>query len=123
MKIRIRDNSVRLRLTKTDIRNLRDNHLVSSKTEFSQVEIFEYELRSDTAYTEISAKFKEGKITIQIPLRDAEILTETEEITIRGTQNNGMDSQLSLLIEKDLECIDATDEDQSDMYENKKSIC
>lgn len=123
MKIRIKGNSIRLRLTKTDVRNLKEKGIVEEKTVLNSNEIFAYELVKNEDSQEISAKFENGKITVSIPKKETDILTETDEITVKGEQNNGESGGLFLLIEKDLQCLDDTFEDQSDMYENPKTHC
>lgn len=119
MKIRIKGNSIRLRLTKTDIQTLKENGLVEEKTIVNAEEIFSYSLMIDEKIEKISANFKNNKITVFLSKEEAKILTETEEITVQGSQENG----LFLLVEKDLQCLDTTSEDQSDMYENFKTKC
>ncbi len=123
MKIRIKDNSIRLRLTKTDVDDLRNKKSIDSKTVISFSEIFQYRLEVSSEVKNISGQFKNGKITVSISSKMAEILTETNEITVKGEQENGEKEKLFLLIEKDLQCLDETVEDQSDMYENPNSVC
>lgn len=123
MKIRIKGNSIRLRLTKTDIQNLKDKGIVEEKTILGVEEIFSYSLRVDDEISAISAKFQANTITVFLPQKDADLLTETEEITVEGSQNNGEEKGLFLLVEKDLQCLDITHEDQTDMYENTKTHC
>lgn len=123
MKIRIKGNSIRLRLTKTDVQNLKNFGKIEENTIFNETEIFKYTLETDNAIPEISAKFDQNKITVLLSKKNAEILTETSEITVQGSQKNGSENGLFLLIEKDLQCLDATDEDQADMYENTKTTC
>lgn len=123
MKIRIKDNSIRLRLTKTDVDDLRNKHVVACRTVISEKELFQYELRILKDATKISAAFGNGKITLTLSPEIARVLTETNEITVKGEQNNGVNEKLSLLIEKDLQCLDETEEDQSDMYDNPNSAC
>ena len=123
MKIRIKGNSIRLRLTKTDVKNLKDFGKIEEKTVFNETNIFEYTLEIDDNISEISAKFDQNKISILLSKKNAEILTKTNEITVQGNQDNGSENGLFVLIEKDLECLDATNEDQSDMYENTKTVC
>ena len=123
MKIRIKGNSIRLRLTKTDIQNLKEKGIVEEKTIIGSEEIFKYSLVVDEKIATISAEFQAGKITVFLSKKEADILTETEEITIKGSQNNGEEKGLFLLVEKDLQCLDITQEDQTDMYENTKTHC
>lgn len=123
MKIRIKGNSIRLRLTKTDIQNLKENGIVEEKTILGTEEIFKYSLVVDDKISTISAEFQAGKITVFLSEKEADILTETDEITVEGSQNNGEEKGLFLLVEKDLQCLDITHEDQTDMYENTKTHC
>lgn len=119
MKIRIKGNSIRLRLTKTDVQSLKDNGLVEDKTIVNAQEIFSYALMTNHEIDKIAASFQNNKITVYLSKEEAKTLTETDEITVQGSQENG----LFLLVEKDLQCLDTTSEDQSDMYQNTKTKC
>lgn len=123
MKIRIKGNSIRLRLTKTDVQNLKKNNFVEETTTIGNRQVFKYALVIDTNIPQISASFNESKITIYLSKSEAEIITNTDEITVKGSQKNSTEKDLFLLVEKDLECLDSTFEDQSDMYENTKTTC
>ncbi|KIA88043.1 DUF7009 family protein [Kaistella jeonii] len=123
MKIRIKGNSIRLRLTKTDVQNIKKNGIVEEQTILGAEEIFKYSLVVDEKVSAISAEFQASKITVFLSKKEADILTETDEITVEGSQNNGEEKGLFLLVEKDLQCLDTTYEDQTDMYENTKTHC
>ena len=123
MKIRIKDNTIRLRLTKTDVSQLKDNGLITCKTVITPEQVFQYTLKVDATIQSISAAFESNTITIKISESQANILTNTDEITVKGFQMNGEDGDLFILIEKDLQCLDPTHEDQSDMYENTQTVC
>ena len=123
MKIRIKGNSIRLRLTKTDVQNLKEKQIVEEKTILGAEEIFQYTLAINPDVSTISAEFRDRKISIFLSEKEADILTETDEITVEGFQDNGEEKGLFLLVEKDLQCLDTTSEDQSDMYVNTKTHC
>lgn len=123
MKIRIKDNSIRLRLTKSDVAQLKDIGLVSCKTVIAPDQIFNYVLKVEPSVQTISASYSEETVTIILPLIQADILTNTDEITIKGSQTNGEEGNLFLLIEKDLQCLDPSHDDQSDMYEHGNTVC
>lgn len=123
MKIRIKGDSIRLRLTKTDVQNLKKYGIVEESTIIGAQEIFKYSLVSNQDIPSIAAEFRANKITVFLSQKETQILTETNEITVEGFQNNGKDKGLFLLVEKDLQCLDTTSEDQSDMYENTKTHC
>ncbi len=123
MKIRIKGNSIRFRLTKTDVADLKEKGMVKEETVFSFEAVFSYALFVDADSEEINAKFKDNCVTVFLPEKEAAILTDTEEITVKNSQYNGSADGLFILIEKDLQCLDDTSEDQSDMYENTKTTC
>ncbi len=123
MKIRIKGNSIRLRLTKTDIQNLKTVEKVEEKTILSGNQIFQYSLEKNENSDSLKATFENSKISVFLPQNEWETLVNTDEITVSGHQENGEEGNLFLLIEKDLKCLDATFEDQSDMYENPKAHC
>ena len=123
MKIRIKGNSIRLRLTKTDVADLKEKGMVKEETVFSFEAVFSYALFVDADSEEINAKFKDNCVTVFLPEKEAAILTDSQEITVKNSQYNGSADGLFILIEKDLQCLDETSEDQSDMYENKKTSC
>lgn len=123
MKIRIKGNSIRLRLTKTDVLNLKKNGIVEENTVLGTEELFKYALIVDETASGISAKLMDNKITVSLSKKEADVLINTDEITVQGNQNNGVDKGLFILVEKDLQCLDTTSEDQSDMYKNTKTHC
>lgn len=123
MKIRIKGDSIRLRLTKIDVQNLKKYGIVEESTIIGSQEIFKYSLVLNQDIPSIAAEFRANKITVFLSQKETQILTETNEITVEGFQNNGKDKGLFLLVEKDLQCLDTTSEDQSDMYENTKTHC
>ncbi|MGS0749031.1 DUF7009 family protein [Halpernia sp. GG3] len=123
MKIRIKGNSIRLRLTKTDVQNLKKSGFVEETTIIGNQQVFKYALVIDANKPQISASFNENKITLYISKKEAFTITDTDEITLEGFQKNDEENDLFLLVEKDLECLDTTFEDQSDMYKNTKTTC
>ncbi|WP_184548435.1 DUF7009 family protein [Mucilaginibacter sp. FT3.2] len=111
MKIRIKGNSLRYRLTKTDVEHFdRDGYLEETSTFGTQQ--FKYALQR-TMSEILTADFTDNTITMYMPAAMAIEWTSTDRV---GYQNNN--SQLQLLIEKDFKCLDNVAEDQSDNYPN-----
>ena len=111
MKIRIKGNSLRYRLTKTDVANLATNGYVEETSNFSP-QVFKYVLRSTTGYT-LSASFENNAITIYMPQNMVNEWANTDRVGFE--QSNG---KIYLLVEKDFVCLDTVAEDQSDNYPN-----
>jgi hypothetical protein len=111
MKLRVKGNSLRYRLTKTDVSNLASNGNVKEVIEFGNTTLA-YVLQS-TPKDALHADFKENTLTIYIPQKNVAELASTNRVGFSG--NTG---KLSLLIEKDFTCLDDVAEDQSDNYPN-----
>jgi hypothetical protein len=121
MKIRIKDNSVRFRLTKSEVKKLCTENYIEAKTEFNSATLI-YAI-SVQNIERLDADFESNKITLVFPAKDAsnwysnELITHEHSIQL----NNG--NMLKLLLEKDFVCLDHTTEDQSDNYENPNKTC
>ncbi|SEO11277.1 hypothetical protein [Mucilaginibacter sp. OK283] len=111
MKIRIKGNSLRYRLTKTDVETFdRDGYLEES-TKFG-TRTFKYALqRTETEF--LTADFTDNTIIMYMPVALALEWTSTNRV---GYENNS--SEMYLLVEKDFKCLDNVAEDQSDNYPN-----
>lgn len=116
MKIRIKDNSLRFRLTQSEVRELGENGIVSSFTQFTDRPFIYMVKRTDDA--ELSAEFVENTIVMTMPTAMVEELVSTDRIGFDGEAG-----AVKLLIEKDFVCIDNTVEDQSDNYPNPNIKC
>lgn len=122
MKIRIKGDSVRLRLTQTDVRNLGRVGYVQEQTHFGKT-VFGYRLQRSDAANEMSADFTDGNMTVFIPNDFVNILVKTDRIGYDTNQPIGENKSLFILVEKDFQCLDHTLEDQSDMYLNPNKTC
>lgn len=116
MKIRIKDDSVRFRLTQSEVQELGKNGFISSSTQFTE-RPFIYMIKR-TNDTELSADFIENTILMKIPEAMVEEFVNTDKIGFEGESG-----KVKLLVEKDFVCIDNTIEDQSDNYPNPNLKC
>jgi len=111
MKIRIKGNSLRYRLTKSDVYRLSQEGYLEDKTEFGGRELV-YVIQK-TNGKDLSAFFNDNVICLQIPGKMINELHDTDKIGFEGKEGN-----LQLLVEKDFTCLDNVDEDQGDNYPN-----
>ena len=122
MKLRIKGNSLRIRLTKTEVSTLAATGLLEEQTLFADNK-FVYALQSVDEGNELSAKMDTNKITMFIP---AALLKDWPGNNVVGFEANmplAENKSLYLLVEKDFVCLDHTTEDQSDNYENPNKTC
>ena len=122
MKIRIKGNSIRLRLTKTEVDNFAANGFVEEKTEFGDT-YFSYRMESSSDHQELAAAYQGNLITVFIPAAIAQNWTSTELVGFENKMDIGNNKQLFLLVEKDFVCLDNTFEDQSDNFPNPNVVC
>jgi hypothetical protein len=111
MKIRIKGNSLRYRLTKTDLANLAANGYIEETSNFSP-QVFKYVLCS-AAGNALSANFENNTITIHMPQNMIDEWAHTDRVGFEQNSN-----EIYLLVEKDFVCLDTVAEDQSDNYPN-----
>jgi hypothetical protein len=122
MKLRIKGNSIRLRLTQTEVANFAKNGYLEDHTEFGNT-AFTYALANDANAQSLSAILEGVKITIQVPDAVAQNWISTNEVGFQHRQLLSNGKELFLLVEKDFVCLDNTFEDQSDNYPNPNAHC
>lgn len=118
MKLRVRNNSVRLRLTQSEVAAFAADGSVAETIEFglNPDDCLIYALEKSSAQT-IGADFRNGKITIFVPRTQAENWTNTNEIGIEAEAEIGNGKTLKILIEKDFACLDRrAGEDDRDAF-------
>lgn len=114
MKLRIRGNSLRFRLTQTEIADLANGIEVEETTDFGNGETFVYSI-FPVEIEQIKATFYNGKIQISVPLDSAKNLAESDEVGISSNQNS-----LKILIEKDFTCLQPRGEEDKDTFPHPK---
>jgi hypothetical protein len=122
MKIRIKDNSVRYRLTKSEVKKLCTEHYLSATTEFATTYL-QYAIAVKENITLLDADYIDHKITLFFPAVEAAIWYDSDRITYENTIVLPNGNLLKLLLEKDFVCLDHSTEDQSDNYQNPNKTC
>lgn len=118
MKLRVRNNSIRLRLTQTEVAAFVNDGAVEESIEFGLNSEKHLIYRLEQAAVEnICADFADGKITISVPSEQAENWLKTNQIGIKTEQYLSVGKTLKILIEKDFACFEQREgEDESDSF-------
>jgi hypothetical protein len=111
MKIRIKNNGLRYRLTRSEVTAFAHNGFFKEEVQIGD-DTLTYILQR-TAEDQLSASFKNNIITLLVPEKIADEWINTEQVGFNATQD-----KTQLLVEKDFTCLDEVDEDQSDNYPN-----
>jgi len=122
MKIRIKGNSVRIRLSRTEVEQLSTAGYIEDRTDFG-TSSFRYALKSKENISGLEATFSLGKITMYVPSGIAKDWAGNETVGYDNNVSLPNGKRLYLLLEKDFKCIDNSNEDQSDNYDNPNSDC
>lgn len=117
MKIRIKGNSIRYRLSKSEVDQFAQTGIVAESTSFGNNELH-YVLKKTDSGTGLTATMTNHTISLLMPENDASVWTNTERVGYENHMDIGNGNTLYLLLEKDFKCLDNTNEDQSDMYDN-----
>jgi hypothetical protein len=112
MKLRMRGNSLRLRLTRSEVATLVERRSVGERVEFPNDSELVYELESCEGLGGIVALFENGRIRVMAPGAEVREWASTDRVGMEG--NSG---RLTVLIEKDFQCRHG--EEDSDAYEGR----
>jgi hypothetical protein len=99
MKLRIRSNSIRFRLTQSEVEKLKETGSVEEKTEFQNGQTLIYSISAIETET-LSAEFSNGKINLITPKSTIESWADSEEVGIYSTRE-----KIQISIEKDFKCL------------------
>jgi hypothetical protein len=123
MKIRIKGNSVRIRLSRTETEKLATDGYLEEKTNFANGTLT-YALQSRQDIDNLDAGFADGTITMYVPTAIATAWAGNNTVGYNNTLPLPDGNSLFLLLEKDFKCVDSdVTEDQSDNYDNPLLSC
>ena len=116
MKLRIQGDSIRLRLTVSEVAAMSRGEAVVETTHLGAPP-FSYSLTPLADATAVDAMFDDGAMRVTLPVATAERWAETEEVSLHGAAG-----QVSILIEKDFDCLEPREGDEKlDTFPNPKA--
>ena len=117
MKLRILDNSIRLRLTRTEVETVNSGGLVRGRVHFGDAKAFEYVLESLPATVTPEADISNSVMTVRVPNADVQKWAKSEQVSISAEQILEDGNRLTILVEKDFACLTPREgEDETDMF-------
>lgn len=126
MKIRIRDNSIRLRLMQAEVKQFDENQIVEAHIQFGPPpdNKLTYRLEKRADITTIQATFTNNCISVIIPEQMGQDWAKSNQVSLSAQQDLDGENRLSILVEKDFQCLtDRVDEDESDAFPNPNTTC
>lgn len=122
MKLRIKGNSIRFRLSKSEVAKLARTGYLEEQTSFGDNK-FLYALKQVEDANDLSASFDQHTIIMFVPSKFVKGWPENDLVGFNSNMVLSDGNSLYLLLEKDFICLDETTEDQSDNYENPNKTC
>ncbi len=120
MKIRIKGNTIRLRLTQTEVENVSAGQMVEEKVPFGENQpTFGYAVYAMHETDKISVSYIDHIIKVGLPQKQAQQWAGTDLISLEENINWGDGTTLHVLVEKDFQCLHKRPaEDEGDNFPN-----
>jgi Family of unknown function (DUF7009) len=125
MKLRLLDDSIRLRLSQSEVAAAHEHGVVEGQTRFPDGSAFTFVLEALESSSEASASFAGGRLVVRLPAQEISAWANDDTaVSLRGELELPLGGPLKLLVEKDFRCISPrADEDQSDLFVNPDADC
>lgn len=121
MKLRILDNSLRLRLSQAEVAQLADAQEVLAMIQFPAGNALPYRIQPSTSAEEISLRYDQDGITVAIPVAQVQEWANSEVVGIAATNLLENNDTVRILIEKDFQCLTTrAHEDESGLFPHPK---
>lgn len=117
MKLRIRDNSIRLRLTRAEVDAVSSEGVVKARVSLPGGSGLDYILESSSDTERPMARFTEVALTVMVPEAVVNQWASSEQVSIAADETLDDGDLLKILVEKDFACLALREgEDETDMY-------
>jgi hypothetical protein len=118
MKLRIQGNSLRLRLSQSEVAQFSKTGFVEDSIQSAPGASSAYTLESLSSLSAPQALFANGFLRIQVPRADGTDWACSDRVGIAGELPLESGKHLSILIEKDFQCLHGDETRDPDAYPN-----
>ncbi|MGI4827872.1 MAG: DUF7009 family protein [Janthinobacterium lividum] len=120
MKLRIKGNSVRLRVTRSEVSQLLAEGRIEEVVYFTAdgQSRLTYALERSDAASDTQLLTRPQEVAIVLPAKAAASWAEGKEVGVYATVDLGLRGSLELMVEKDFACLDLSDAENVDTFPN-----
>lgn len=120
MKLRIKGNSLRLRVSRSEVTRLIDTGHIEETIFFGPSEHarLTYALEHGPDLMGPTLRYRPPEVVIILPREEATTWAGSNQVGIYGTVDLGPVRALDLIVEKDFACLDLSDADNLDTFPN-----
>jgi len=119
VKLRIKGNSLRLRVTPSEVKELLGSGGIRERIQFTAnpSDGFAYEVISSSEGT-ATVTYQSEKVTVSVPEDQLKRWARSDDVGVYADVALGDDLTLSVAIEKDFACLDRSDAENEDTFPN-----
>lgn len=118
MKLRIRGNTVRLRLTQGEVNALASDGKVEESVPFAGRALV-YAIVADEKGSALAASFDGARVQVSVPRAQARSWADSDQVGLEAEHQG-----IAILVEKDFKCLTPRkNEDDGDAFPNPKTAC
>jgi hypothetical protein len=120
MKLRIKGNSLRLRVSRSELAQFQAGGRIEETIHFTAAPeaTLTYALESALRSSPVSVRYGSREVTVILSQDRARIWEAQNEVGVYTTLDLGPAGSLEVAVEKDFACLDKSDEDNSDTFAN-----
>jgi hypothetical protein len=120
MKLRIKGNSLRLRVSRSELAQFQAEGRIEETIHFAAAPeaTLTYALESALRSSPVSVRYGSREVTVILSQDRARIWEAQNEVGVYTTLDMGPAGSLEVVVEKDFACLDRSDEDNSDTFAN-----
>jgi hypothetical protein len=126
MKLRIKGNSLRVRVTRSELMKLIDTGHIEETIYFSSKEQsrLTYALEHESGLNSPTLRYQWPEVVLVLPKKEATTWAESNQVGVYASVDLGPVGTLVLIVEKDFACLDLSDADNLDTFPNPNArIC
>jgi len=125
MKLRLLDDSIRLRLSRGEVAAADEQGVVEGQTRFPDGSVFTFALEALRDGSQASASYSGRRMVVKLPAPEISTWANDDAaVSLQRELKLPLGGPLKLLVEKDFQCVSPRgDEDQSDLFPNPESNC
>jgi hypothetical protein len=125
MKLRLLDDSIRLRLSRSEVVAAHEQGVVEGQTRFPDGSVFRFALEALPSTSGARACYVGDRMVVQLPAAEISAwASDDTAVSLRGELSLPVGGPLKLLVEKDFRCKSPRDdEEQSGLFTNPEGSC
>ena len=116
MKLRCTENSIRIRIRKSELDQLAQTKRVEEKVRFGSQVVLTFALSINETMQQVVATLLDNNLVVSLPKSAASEWINSNQVGIEVNKEITDNESLHILIEKDFPCLDRENEDKSDTF-------